>query len=258
MQERLLAPRTLHCTRGQLFWECPHLFANESHPYGIGSTLGHQCGRFTRTIPRITQGSDTVITGSIIQDVIYDWLILVQEYTKCKLTKDEDILVAISGFTKLLMQAQPDQYLAGLWKQSLCQVLLRHREARDIAHSSGDTCPTWRAPSWSWASYKGAVSWSQQIIPLWGSPIRTEGTEKLITLIDTDVVSESANQAGRLRSASITTQAALAVALAAYDAYSRANSQNGTISDEAVGDAMEMALSHGTASRSILVQTTGR
>jgi hypothetical protein len=114
IQERLLAPRTLHCTKDQLFWKCEHMFANESHPNGIDTTLDRQLGEFRHMLFRFSQGFATAITDTIHWEPDVAWLSLVREYTKCRLTRDDDILIAFSGLARSWSEILPDQYLAGL------------------------------------------------------------------------------------------------------------------------------------------------
>ncbi|OCK95970.1 HET-domain-containing protein, partial [Cenococcum geophilum 1.58] len=152
MQERLLAPRTLHCTRNQLFWECEHMLANESHPDGIETTLNRQPGEFRRMLTQFSHDPTSKVDNGIQRAADVAWFSLVKEYSICNLTKEEDILIAISGLAKRWIQIIPDRYIAGFWKQSLQEGLLWHGEQMIPALVGGEPCSTWRAPSWSWAS----------------------------------------------------------------------------------------------------------
>lgn len=138
MQERLLAPRTLHCTKNQLFWECEHMFANESYPNGINTSLNRQPGEFRRMLTRFSQGSATAFTDPIYREPAVAWLSLVREYTKCKLTRDKDILIAFSGLARRWSEIFSDQYLAGLWKQLLGEGLLWHGEVKIPGYLGGE------------------------------------------------------------------------------------------------------------------------
>lgn len=109
------------------------------------------------------------------------WHHLVEDYTKLQLTFEKDIFPAVSGLAHLMLTAleyrdkppsranppvrengvkkdqvdtmAPNRYVAGLWSHSL------HRDL--LWRASSQTTPRrpekWRAPSWSWASVKGAV-----------------------------------------------------------------------------------------------------
>ena len=255
MQERLLAPRTLHCTQEQLFWECEHMFASEAYPHGIETTRDREPSKFRRMLKRFSQGTAAVTTDSIHREPDVAWLSLVQEYTRCKLTKDEDILIAMSGLAKQWSATFPDQYLAGIWKQSLAEGLVWHGEARVPRYSGGECCPTWRAPSWSWASFKGAVSWNPHVIPLKGFPFYVVAKLKLIELVDTDLVVASADQTGQLLRGSITVRAPLIGGIIGSECRSQLDS--GTAVPDNSQHHLEMTLSYGAAARDIVIRTTG-
>jgi hypothetical protein len=258
MQERLLAPRTLHCTKDQLFWECEHMFANESHPNGIDTTLDRQPGEFRRMLSRFSQGSATAATDPIYREPDIAWLSLVREYTKCKLTRDEDILIAFSGLARRWSEILPDQYLAGLWKQSLEEGLLWHGEFFYPGYGGflgGQIYSRWRAPSWSWASFKGAVSWSPDIIPHEKLPNSVVAKARLIQLIDTDLVSPSTDRFGQLLFGSITVRAALVVGLAGSESQAFSDSQDGNANNERIRrDYWRMVFNHGAAAREIVIR----
>lgn len=124
MQERLLAPRTHYCTKDQLFWECEHMFVNESYSNGIDTALNRQPSEFRGMLSRFSQGSATAVTDPIHREPDVTWISLVREYTKCKLTRGEDIIIVFSGLVRRWNEIFPDQYLARLWKRSLEEGLL--------------------------------------------------------------------------------------------------------------------------------------
>jgi len=60
-----------------------------------------------------------------------------------------DRLPALAGLAKALAERTGDEYLAGIWKKGLIEGLLWYGED-DLLLT-----PTYRAPSWSWASVDG-------------------------------------------------------------------------------------------------------
>lgn len=62
--------------------------------------------------------------GIVHSETTTGWLLIIREYTKCKLTRDEDILIALSGLSRRWDDKIPVQYFADLWKQSLAEGLL--------------------------------------------------------------------------------------------------------------------------------------
>jgi Heterokaryon incompatibility protein (HET) len=99
VQERFMAPRTLHFTSRQLFCECNELSACESFPKGVKTPW--RSGFKLKESPAET------------------WQSLLRIYTKALLTKEEDKLIAISGIAKGFYSLTGDQYLAGMWRRDI-------------------------------------------------------------------------------------------------------------------------------------------
>lgn len=96
-------------------------------------------------------------------DYDYDgWYYPILQYSKKKLTYETDRLPAVSSYAKLIASKSGDTYLAGLWKNNLHRGLLWKLQRRDrgtfdevmqrLARPS-----LYIAPSWSWASRRGAL-----------------------------------------------------------------------------------------------------
>lgn len=97
------------------------------------------------------------ITNPEKLDAAENWHRVIEQYSSLSLTKHADRLPALSG---LAVRSSPvlGEYLAGLWKHSLVSDLLWrvNKLEHDIVRPT-----TYIAPSWSWASVTGAVSfWS--------------------------------------------------------------------------------------------------
>ena len=99
-----------------------------------------------------------------------DWDALIELYSLGKLTYHKDKLFALSGIAKVVSIAEggtdSDGYLAGLWQTSLPLRLLWHTEVVGTA-DAGWGKGSWPkrhsvyiAPSWSWASVDGKVSFA--------------------------------------------------------------------------------------------------
>jgi hypothetical protein len=138
IQERYLSPRTLHFTPKEIFWECHEKVASETFPERV-PPWGF-CGTEKRlSLPK------RPITNAV-------WFNLIEEYSRCELTFARDKLVAISGLARIFQAEIKDDYLAGLWKKDLKSQLLWYAVEPD----QRPLPPT--APSWSWASLRGAVT----------------------------------------------------------------------------------------------------
>ncbi|KAK5659436.1 hypothetical protein OQA88_637 [Cercophora sp. LCS_1] len=154
LQERLLAPRTLHFGTPQLFWECKHVEACETFPLGIPEDqfatgyLRREHDGFKRW-----EENSRADTGGR-----YDtWELILHEYTACRLTMERDKFVALSGVVKEFERVLGDEYLAGLWRGNFVGGLLWFVDSTDGV-AEGRRPREWRAPSWSWASIDGPVN----------------------------------------------------------------------------------------------------
>lgn len=140
LQEKMLPPRTIHFGDRGVFWECRTKIASEYLPDGFP-------GQLVR--PLVSQRAGFK----------YLWPQIVRLYSAANITFAKDKLPALSGIAKLGYNETGDQYLAGLWKDKLEEQLCwgRHDWASDS--STMRPRPPWRAPTWSWASIDGEVTW---------------------------------------------------------------------------------------------------
>jgi hypothetical protein len=135
LQERVLPARTLHFTKTQIYWECRRLSANEIFPYGI---------------PEICRGTSyTRFTKMPVALNMWPWI--VETYSRCKLTFNEDKFPAVSGLARELHLQTNDQYLAGLWRRNIESQLCWNTVGL------GDRYKNKIAPTWSWASTEAEV-----------------------------------------------------------------------------------------------------
>lgn len=128
-QEKLLSPRTIYFGDSGLFWECRHHISSESVPEGFPGLPSRQL--------------------VVDEDKPLDWRGIVEQYSQANLTYGSDRLPALSGVAARQQQVTGDQYLAGMWRESLITQLpwkLVGAKSRR---------PDWRAPTWSWASIDG-------------------------------------------------------------------------------------------------------
>lgn len=151
-QERRIAPRVVHFTRNQVFWECPNLEASEVLPEGIP---GH---------PPTCLGINIKVSASSVEQVKSQWYELVEEYSHTSLSFVDDRLLAISAVAKRLcsaMRLDPSEYLAGMWKSDLPLSMLwsqyspQRKHGPDLALSTGTEVK--HVPTWSWASICASI-----------------------------------------------------------------------------------------------------
>ncbi|KAF5966124.1 hypothetical protein FBULB1_11826 [Fusarium bulbicola] len=149
LQERCLSRRILCLGNEELYWECEGdssgpLIANETSPSGV---------------PHISRREGL---GSLTcSDNSECWNLLVEKYTACHLTFEEDRLVAFSGIARAVAKSTGDTYLAGIWLETWMQDLLwvpdrvREQPARVKPTTMGTQ--SMRLPSWSWLSFSGSI-----------------------------------------------------------------------------------------------------
>jgi hypothetical protein len=140
-QGMVLSPRVLHFDSQELLWECAHGMACECrHGASLTSELVTMRRMFhpdhLRTLPKFK--------------IFQKWHRTVQKYSLLKLSKEDDILPAISGIAKRLLPILGSEYVAGLWQNNLIE---------DLCWSTGPDRSNrakrpvrYRAPTFSWAS----------------------------------------------------------------------------------------------------------
>jgi hypothetical protein len=209
LQERILSPRTLYYSVGQMYWECQSIVLGED-----GSMLKRMFPQI-QTIVESQQkalqvaANSTNVSSQCIQD---EWLKLVEVFCTRKLTMDYDKLVAISGLASIVAEKSGDCYYAGLWKSnflnSLCwkkKVRVPHHLCSDEEHehalpdatSAKIIVPSqYRAPSWSWAAIDGEIEFETTLL----TAQKTEREEKVAQLIEVSVTPLGPYNFGRVKS----------------------------------------------------------
>ncbi|KAF2662188.1 HET-domain-containing protein [Lophiostoma macrostomum CBS 122681] len=145
LQEHVLSTRILHYTATELLFECKTSYCCECLP----------TRRLYSTTPSLIPKA--ILKREKSNQGIWDvWQRLVEEYSRRTLTVTTDKLPAISGIASKIQEATQSAFIAGLWKDNL---------ASDLLWSStsigGQICApaTFRAPSFSWASIDGPISY---------------------------------------------------------------------------------------------------
>lgn len=157
LQERLLSPRTLYFTDTQLFWECSRAHLCEMYPSKNESRMTLRTEEYLVDIhewaPLCKDNAKGRQNGQFDMDEYqkhhYRWFDLVKIYSTCTLTVPTDKLVAISALARRLQTYIQDDYIAGMWRQSLEADLLWRVREPDPPRSVSSP---YIAPSWSWAS----------------------------------------------------------------------------------------------------------
>ena len=158
LQERFLALHTLHFTSQGVFSETTDGVMSEDgklKPTSLPSAGATFFG--PSALPQLRG----ILTGSVqgfqTQFVPLEWLTLVEMYTNCDLTREEDKLLAISGMARRIHSRTGKIWCAGLWSNQIAQGLL-------WLPAHGLSYPTHpRAPSWSWAAWDGPIQYAGDI-----------------------------------------------------------------------------------------------
>ena len=161
LQERELSIRNIHFGPNLLLWECKEKKGSNQLPWHEKKLEDDFQPWPIRNSPSESLGLDGPVS------LRERWYELMEDYSSRSLTKEEDKLPALSGLASKFQEHFPaGQYLAGLWSNHLPAALLWkviHRAP--LARSCNDK--TYRpmsyvAPSWSWASIYGEITYESQ------------------------------------------------------------------------------------------------
>lgn len=187
LQERQLCSRLLHVCQGEIFFECMRCrrFESESGP---GEEFDLNDEFFAYHMPRETHDTSRGKPSPDVKNIL-SWYSILQDYTRRGLTMPGDKLVAVAGLARRAHRILQGEYLAGLWRNQI-QIGLLWMIDED---ASASRAPVYRAPSWSWASMDGPVSWS--LIDGW---VQSDDgfVESAIEVIDAQVQLEASDPFG--------------------------------------------------------------
>lgn len=191
LQERYLSPRILFFDRDNMHWECLE---------DVWSEAGRRVRKHRQMLPDVMPSFDAA--GQFLHA---PWCSMIREYTTSAISFSTDKLPAVSALALRVAQQTGDEYRAGLWKSDLLRGLLWYRvvrynfRARESAapwKPDQQRPPSFLAPSWSWASYLGAVDFLGIESSLHALPSAK--------LINSSVVTPGKNKFGEVRSGFVT------------------------------------------------------
>jgi hypothetical protein len=165
-QERILSRRILHYTEGMLYWECDYDFraANgnvvltwQQAPVRVQLLTVNIGGRITddsfddEEPGPITQGTNEF--WQMFLRLTHIWSEIIGNYNTCDLTYPKDRLIAIEGLAQSIQDRTGLFYHCGIFfdKEEMVPLQLLWMPSHQGLYYMG------QAPSFSWASYYGAV-----------------------------------------------------------------------------------------------------
>ncbi|KAF2502227.1 HET-domain-containing protein [Lophium mytilinum] len=155
-QEEMLARRLLAYSDEEMSWMCLE-------------TAFCECKSTPNTLNSVD--SKRFINSTIKDNTTFSsiWIALVQEFSRRELSFPSDRLPAFSGIAERVQSPTTGQYLAGIWSSYLFHGLAwaagsktpNRRYLRRKQNTESRRQPDGYAPSWSWASITGLVTfWS--------------------------------------------------------------------------------------------------
>lgn len=138
LQERVLSRRMIYYTKEKIYWSCFETTGEEE---------GGDPVRATR------DSLYSMIMGRTKAHQV--WAEIVSEYVRCNVSFHKDRLEAISGLSQKLQRRFPLKIYAGITDEENGEGLLWYTSETSLQHF-----PDFHAPSWSWSSLDGVVSFS--------------------------------------------------------------------------------------------------
>lgn len=216
-QEREISRRIVHYTETQVLWECRKIRASEGLPSGIPKERSWSAGE---AAPGGKDWTDRMLDHEFSRDRVgVSWCQAVEDYSARHLTVFTDKLPALAGLAAAIQNYKPAncRYLAGLWEDDFLEGLQwSPRTGRDDATATNDRdskkertiihtrYPEYVAPTWSWASVAGPVSYGRT-----SAPMSAESAEYALKVLDISVQTPTNDPFGAVMHAILTCTAGL-------------------------------------------------
>ncbi|KIW17466.1 hypothetical protein PV08_04660 [Exophiala spinifera] len=157
LQERQISRQVLHVCRSEVFFECVRCLRHESERRADDEfDPNDEWWRFHVSLERQGPYAFPRKPSPDVYNVL-SWCGIVEDYSRRDLAFVEDKLAAIAGLARRAQRILDSEYLAGLWMHRL-HIGLSWQIAADM-HAT--RASVYRAPSWSWASIDGPVSYDR-------------------------------------------------------------------------------------------------
>lgn len=134
LQERLLSNRVVYFMREKIYWGC---FSKSHEEEEVDCSVPTRSSMFLTSTTNMAQ----------------QWKTIVSEYVSCHLSRSSDRLVAIEGISRILETCSSLKIYAGILNDGAAESLLWYTKHKPLAEFED-----FHAPSWTWASLDGVVS----------------------------------------------------------------------------------------------------
>lgn len=135
LQESILSPRRIELASSQLYWGCRTTSHKEGSPDTMDNTVAVSLrGRQLLKLPFV-QLADNPNLANSQHPLMWWYAMLYHEYLSRSITKDDDILPALSGVAQFLAQRIGYRYEAGLWLEDMHRGLL-------VSMAAFPSCPS--------------------------------------------------------------------------------------------------------------------
>lgn len=215
LQEQLLAKRSIIYSKAQLHWVCRNQEASEMFPKAVPdlregpSLLSHSLEpRPLQCLKSMIASRDPIyfhhrsyggsMNTSPMESFWFSWRSIVLDYTSRSLTFEKDKLAAIAGVASVIQSKTHAQYIAGMWnyrffiEYDLCWQVSRRADGQRPFRPS-----KYRAPTWSWASVEGMISYGYK------RDYDNTGDSQLAFVEDVKVETVDGTATGPIKSASM-------------------------------------------------------
>ncbi|KAI0872115.1 heterokaryon incompatibility protein-domain-containing protein [Hypoxylon argillaceum] len=153
-QERLLARRLLSFDSQQLIWECNsacHCEGSDISNPDMGLSADSHGDLYDHDYNLSAR-----LFGASKAEIHRFWRIkVIQHYASRNLTRESDRLIALQGIADVLKEYLDEKYMHGLWEGDILEGLTWSTQSSNLVGIPLDVAPTW-----SWASIYGRVSYA--------------------------------------------------------------------------------------------------
>jgi hypothetical protein len=159
LQERELSPKVAHYSKDTIRWECVSQRATLDYPWSDSLPFDGSLRTFDKN--QLTwQSTSNWYTDDNVRKNGCVWFEVIERYTKRSLTRQSDVLPAISGIARHFCAKTGDKYHAGLLESHGVTGLIWSIQGEWNNEKNKSSRPEeYLAPSWSWASVKGSAVW---------------------------------------------------------------------------------------------------